>query len=159
MAVAGALDIAFVEGPVSGPNLVVTPWRVDRLVVIAPPDHPLINQQPVSLARLVSEPFIIREPGSGTREVMERAFRERGVQIQAAMEVGSNQGVKQAVSAGLGLSIVSEATIIVALKAGRLARLDVRDFVLTRALTQVTIEGRPPSRVLTAFLTLLQDNS
>jgi DNA-binding transcriptional LysR family regulator len=155
----GVLDTAFVEGPVDEPGIVIQPWRVDKLVVIAAPDHPLVNQQPVSLARLLVEPFVTREPGSGTRAVMEQALRERNAQIQIAMELGSNQAVKQAVSAGLGISVVSEATVIVALKAEMLAVLDVPEFVLTRTLTQISISGRPSSPALMAFQEILIETS
>ena len=156
---AGILDMAFVEGPVEESNVLIRPWRVDKLVVIASPDHPLVNQQPVSLDQLLAEPFIMREQGSGTRTIIEQAFRERNLRIQIAMELGSNQVVKQAVSAGLGISIVSESTIIVALKAGMLAVLDVPDFALTRTLAQIAVKGRLPSYALSAFQKLLTENS
>lgn len=155
---AGMLDTAFVEGPVQESGVVIQPWRVDKLIVIAAPDHPLVHQQPITLNQLLMEPFIIRESGSGTRAVLEQALRERNAQIQIAMELGSNQAVKQAVSAGLGISIVSEATIIVALKAGMLAALEVPEFVLTRMLTQVFVASRPPSRAQTAFQELLDES-
>ncbi len=147
----GVLDTAFVEGPVDKAGLVIQPWRTDRMVVIAAPDHALVTQPSVRFDRLLAEPFVIRESGSGTRAVLETWLEDHGVQIQIAMELGSNEAVKNAVSAGLGIAVISEATIPISLKAGMLALLEVPDFVLTRSLTQVAVEGRPSSPALTAF--------
>jgi DNA-binding transcriptional LysR family regulator len=147
----GTLDTAFVEGPVNRAGLVIHPWRSDRLVVIAAPDHPLVARQPLTLEQILDEPFVVREQGSGTRAVFEQALRERQADIQIAMELGSNEAVKNAVSAGLGISVISEATIPVPIKAGVLVTLDVADFDLTRSLTRIEVEGRPASPALTAF--------
>lgn len=151
-----AVDIGFIEGPVDDPNLVITPWHVDRLVVIAPLEHRFAKQQAISFEQLLSEPFIIRESGSGTRAVSEQAIQERNAELRVAMELGSNQAVKEAVSAGLGLSIVSEATIVIERQVGTLAVLDVPDFVLTRTLTFINVKGRPLSPALHAFRQLLE---
>ena len=150
-----AVDIGFVEGPVDNSNLVIQPWRVDNLVIIAPLHHRLAGQPSISFSQLLAEPFITRELGSGTRAVSEQALRERGVQIQVAMELGSNQAIKEAVSAGLGLSIVSDATIVLERHAGTLAVLDVSDFVLTRTLTYIHVKGRPLSPPLNAFQAII----
>lgn len=151
------LDIAFVEAPVAAPDLVTTPWKNDRLVVIAPPGHPLTAYQPIPLAMILGEPFILREPGSGTREVAEDALRVYGRQFQIALELGSNEAVKQAVSAGLGLAIISDVTLQLERAAGRLTILDAPELTLRRSLTYVRIAGRPASRALMAFLALLSD--
>ncbi len=153
------LDLAFVEGPVDQSDLVITPWQLDTLVVIAAPDHPLVMQQPLTLEQFQTTPFIMREPGSGTRDVIEQALRARDLFIIGAMELGSNQAVKQAVMAGLGISIVSEATTAVEIQAGKLAILDFPELRLQRMLTQVNITGRPASRALIAFQSLLKELS
>jgi DNA-binding transcriptional LysR family regulator len=150
-----SLDTAFVEGPVDQPDLHVTPWRDDELVVIAAPDHALLAQQPVPLARLLAEPFVMREPGSGTREVTEVALRERQARVTIVMEPGSTEAVKQAVGAGLGLALVSRATITHEVALGRLTVVTVQDLTIRRTLAQVRVAGRPPSRALQAFDTLL----
>jgi DNA-binding transcriptional LysR family regulator len=151
------LDMAFVEGPVSASDIRVKPWRTDRLVVIAAPNHPLVEQEIISLHRLLREPFVMREPGSGTREVAEAAVRERDGTLKIAMELGSTEAVKQAVAAGLGLAIVSEATIIVERAIGRLTVLPVAGLEMERMLTQLFIVGRPESRALAAFQSLLAE--
>ncbi len=147
-----ALDVAFVEAPVAAPDLDVTSWREDRLVVIAPVDHPLAAQSSISLATLAQESFIMREHGSGTREVAEDGLRERGITLSVAFELGSNAAVKQAVCAGLGLAIISDVTLTFELALKRLAVLDVPEIRFNRALTYVTLVNRPPSPALKAFL-------
>ncbi|MCG8347241.1 MAG: LysR family transcriptional regulator [Chloroflexales bacterium] len=147
------LDIALVEGPTEGPELVVKPWRADNLVVIASPTHPLVQRETVGITDLAGVPFILREPGSGTREVMETALAEHGVSISVAMELGSTEAVKQAVAAGLGLSIVSTAAIQLELAQRRLAVLPIAGLVIKRPLSCVQLVQRPKSRALNAWLT------
>jgi len=153
------LDLAFVEGPVASSSLTITPWQVDRLVIIAPPDSPLVNQKRLTLNQLTAEPFIMREAGSGTRENIELAMRERGLHLNIAMELGSNSAVKEAVSAGLGISIVSEATVKLERAAGTVTVLNVPDFSLERTLHQISITERPLSHAATAFHTMLMENT
>jgi DNA-binding transcriptional LysR family regulator len=146
------LDIAFVEAPVSGHDLVVTPWKNDRLVVIAATDHRFAAQPIVSLEDLTREIFVMREPGSGTRDVAEDALRQHNITLSIAFELGSNDAVKQAVSAGLGLAIISEVTLELELALNRLAILNVPELKLKRDLTHVTMIERPHSPALAAFL-------
>ncbi len=148
------LDIAFVEGPVTDKDFIVTPWRTDQLVIIAPPNHPLIYQQPIKIDQIAKEPYVQRELGSGTREIVETAFRQKGITLNVAIELNSNQAVKQAVSAGLGISIVSDVTIALEVASRKLTTIAVRGFDLTRTLTQVAVRDRPLSRSAAAFRAL-----
>ena len=155
--ISAPLDLAFVEGPVDLPNLIITPWRVDTLVVIAAPDYPLVTKERLGVADILAEPFIMREMGSGTRENIERAVQERGLQLNVAMELGGTSAIKEAVAAGLGISIVSEATIKLERKVGTLVVLDVPDFILTRTMSQISVAQRPLSRAATIFQTMIKD--
>ncbi len=108
------IDLGVVEAPVSNKNLVVETCRVDPLVVIAPNDHVLSSQEGVAAKTLVEHKFITREEGSGTREVIEDYLQNQGVQIndmKITMELGSPESIKGAVESGMGISIVSKATI------------------------------------------------
>jgi DNA-binding transcriptional LysR family regulator len=154
-----SLDVAFVEGPVRDADFVAEEWRTDRLVVIAPPNYPVAAGQPVSLALLAEQPYIQRESGSGTRETVESFFTQNGLTFNVVLELGSNQAVKQAVSAGLGISILSEATLELELAAHTLRILDVQDFDLTRTLSQVTMKDRPLSHSAAAFRALAERSS
>ena len=149
---AGLLDMAFVEGPVVGPDLVIESWRNDLLVVTAAPDHPFVSRQPIAFDELMSAPFVLREAGSGTREIVDAALRGAGGSPRVVMELGSTEAIKQAVAAGLGLSIVSTSTIAQELALGRLTIVDVTGFRVERTLTRLRIVGRSSSRAAHAFL-------
>jgi DNA-binding transcriptional LysR family regulator len=137
------VDVALVEGPVEHARVQVVPWRDDELVVIAPPDHPMLSAGPVDVHRLGDEQFLVREPGSGTRVVAERALAARGVRLSRTMRVGGTEAIKQAVAAGLGLGIVSRAAATDQLALGRIVVLGVRDLELRRTLAQIKLRDRP----------------
>lgn len=94
-------------------------------VVIAPPDHPLANRHNISTADLAAETFLLREPGSGTRLLMERLLTTAGVTPGRGAEIGSNETIKQAVMAGLGIALISAHTVSTEIADGRLAVLDI----------------------------------
>ena len=121
------------------------------LVVIAPPDHPLAGQHELEIELLKQELFVLREQGSGTRIAMERFFHERGFQLETGMEMTSNEAIKQAVEAGLGLGIVSTHTLELELETGRLVILDVKGFPILRHWYLVHRRGKRLSPVAEAF--------
>ena len=113
-------------------GLEATRFMDNPLVVIAPPDHPLARKKSVSVEALASESFLVREAGSGTRGAMERFFAARGQEIRSSMEMSSNEAIKQAVQAGLGLGILSLQTLEMELALKRLAVLKVVGFPILR---------------------------
>lgn len=121
------------------------------LVVIAPPTHPLVKANEIPLEELRDEPFLFREKGSGTRIAMERFFKERGVILKTGMEMASNEAIKQAVEAGLGLGIVSIHTLELELETERLAVLNVQGFPILRHWYLVHREGKRLSPVAAEF--------
>lgn len=151
----GRLDIALVEGPVSHERISVIPWREDELVVIAPASHPLVHKRRVRAADLIDEPFILREPGSGTRVVAEAALAEHGVHPGTTVQLGSTEAIKQAVAAGLGLAVVSRAAAADQLALGYIAVVPLQSAAfkrdLRRALTELRLTGRAPSAAAAAF--------
>lgn len=136
------VDVALVEGPVEHPRVEVVPWREDELVVIAAPDHPLVTEAPVEIARLADEQMLVREPGSGTRVVMERALGEHGVRLTRTIRVGGTEAIKQAAAAGLGLGIVSRAAAADQLALGRIVTVAVRGLEIRRTLAQIKLRDR-----------------
>ena len=120
------------------------------LVVIASPDHALAGKK-VSLHQLQKENFVVREAGSGTRIAMERFFNEHGVSLQTGMEMTSNEAIKQAVEAGLGLGIVSIHTLALEREAGWLVVLDVDAFPILRHWYVVHRKGKRLSPIAQAF--------
>ncbi len=92
-------------------ELITEPFMNNPLVIIAPPNHALCTQKNIGLEDLMSNEFVVREKGSGTRNAMRRFFTEHKVELKVAMEMPNNEAIKQAVSAGLGLGIVSLHTL------------------------------------------------
>jgi DNA-binding transcriptional LysR family regulator len=120
------IDLGVVEAPVANRNLVVEPCKHDELVAIVPPNHELAGSGPLPCRRLVDFPFICREEGSGTREVINDYLGDvlgGDGALKITMELGSPEAVKGAVEAGMGVSIVSTATVQKELKLGTLVAL------------------------------------
>jgi DNA-binding transcriptional LysR family regulator len=152
------LDIALVEGPVAHPSIRSEAWQLDELVVIAAPDHPLVARaggEGIPISLLADEIFLVREPGSGTRQVGEEALLQYGIRLERTVELGSTEAIKQAVAAGLGLAIVSKATIPDQLALGKLTTLRVQGLTIRRTLTQLKRVGRTLSPAARAFDRLL----
>lgn len=130
------------------------------IVVVAPPDHPLVGQKSIPLARIAAERFISREPGSGTRAARAKLFAEHGLAINPYMELGSSEAIKQAVMAGLGISVLSLHNLRLELEAGLIAVLDVEHFPLMRSWYAVHLKGKKLSNTTRMFLDfLLQDGA
>lgn len=126
-------DMVIMGRPPEELDLVATAFMDNPLVVIAAPNHPLVAaKSPIALARIQEETFVVREMESGTRIAMERFFGEQQIRLRTGMEMTSNEAIKQAVEAGLGLGIVSIHTLELELELGRLAILDVQDFPIMR---------------------------
>lgn len=122
------IDLGVVEAPVSNKNLAVEACRTDRLVAITPPGHVLAKAGKIPVKAIVDYPFILREEGSGTREVIMDYLREAGVdpsEIDVIMELGSLEALKGAVEAGIGISIISAATLVKEIKLGSVAVLEL----------------------------------
>lgn len=125
-------DLVIMGRPPQGSDLEATPFMENPLVVIAAPGHSLGTLKQIPLSRLVAETFVLRERASGTRTAIERFFSAQGIGLTSSMEMTSNEAIKQAVRAGLGLGIVSLHTVPLELETGRLRVLDVQDFPILR---------------------------
>jgi LysR family transcriptional regulator, low CO2-responsive transcriptional regulator len=152
-------DLAIMGRPPEASDLVAHPFMENPLVVIAAPDHPLAQARNIPLARLNEETFISREIGSGTRMAAERFFDEAGTRLTTAMEMSSNEAIKQAVQAGLGLGVVSVHTLEMELALGRLVILDVQGFPILRHWYAVHRQGKRFSAVAQAFLNFVMDEA
>ncbi len=119
-----SIDVGIVESPISNKNLTVEVCWYDKLVFISLPQHPLAKKATVSVQDILGLPFVCREEGSGTREFICEYLKKNNLQLDDLnlnLEVGNPEAVKSAVEAGLGVSIVSEATVVKELKLGTLA--------------------------------------
>lgn len=148
-------ELAIMGRVPEGVNVTGTAFTRNPLVMVAPPDHPLVGQARVEPERLGDETFLLREPGSGTRLAMEQFFEERGLSLKGGMELGSNETIKQAVMAGLGLSVLSWHTLPLERATGKLAVLDVDGFPLRRHWYAVHLKEKRLSVVAATFLEFL----
>lgn len=118
------IDLGVVEGPVANKNLLVEVCRKDDLVVVVPPEHVLLEKAPaegLELKQVLEHPFICREQGSGTREVITEYLQNCGLErnlLKACLELGSPESIKGAIEAGMGVSILSSVSIAKELKLG-----------------------------------------
>lgn len=151
------IDLAIMGRPPRELRTVAAPFARHALVVIAAPGHPLARRRGIPLKRLESEPFLIREPGSGTRAAMEKTFRERGVRWRATMEITSNETIKQAVMAGMGISFLSIHTVGLELETRRLVALDVRGLPVMRDWYVIHMKDKRLTPVTAAFRGFLLD--
>ena len=145
-------DLAILGTPPVGMDVVATPIAENPLVVIARNDHPLAGKRKISLQRLAEEPFILREPGSGTRLATERFFAEHHLALRVRMELGSNEAIKQAIAGGLGVSVLSRHTLTLEGSGGILLPLDVSGFPLKRKWYVAYPKDKHLSAVARAFL-------
>jgi DNA-binding transcriptional LysR family regulator len=151
-----AIDLGVVEAPVSNKNLVVETCKLDRLVAIVPPDHPLAGRESVDVSTLLQYPFICREEGSGTREVIADHLEQQagcGAALKVAIELGSPEAVKGAVETGMGVSVVSRTTIQKELRLGTLVAVDL-DPPLDRPFSFVHQKQKFRLRVMEELLAL-----
>ena len=121
-----AVDVAIMGRPPERMDLVSKAFGDHPMVIVGPPDHPLAGQARIPKARVASEPFLMREEGSGTRTVFEEFFDGPvNRQTRFGIEIGSNETIKQGVMAGLGLALISAHTVAFEVETERLVILDV----------------------------------
>jgi len=147
------VDLGFIEGPSTEPQLAVRPWMSDELVVVCSKRHPLARtRRRVSAAELREASWLAREAGSGTREVVERALQPHLHEMKAQMELGSTEAIIQAAAEGLGLACVSRCTVEDMLALGRLVVLRTALPKLERTFYLVHHERRYMSPTLERFI-------
>jgi DNA-binding transcriptional LysR family regulator len=149
------VDLAVMGRPPRGLDTEAAPFARHPIAIIAAPDHPLVARKRLPLERLAGETFIIRERGSGTRAAMEHVFAERGFKAGETLEMSSNETIKQAVMAGMGIAFLSMHTIGLELRAGRLALLAVNGLPVMREWYVIHRRGKRLSPAAQAFKSFL----
>ncbi len=139
-------------------DIVATPFADNLLVVLAPADHALCDEDTIAPSRLERESFILREPGSGTRQATERYFAEHNIRPATRMTLGSDETIKQAVAAGLGLAVLSRHVLTLGAAEGPLRELNVQGFPIWRRWYVVYLADKRLSPLARAFLKLLKDS-
>jgi DNA-binding transcriptional LysR family regulator len=149
------LDVAMVEGPPHSTKIQKTWWRDEELVLICAPSHPLAAKATVTFDELSRCKWLLRESGSGTREVVETALANRDVPLHNALEFSGAESLKQAVAANLGIAFVSREAALDQLALGRVKTLTIPNFSLRRPFYLLHLPGRPLSPSAKAFESFL----
>lgn len=152
----GLLDLGIIEGPSHARSLHSTFWRSDELVVIAGKGHIWATPRKATKAMLAREPWIMREKGSGTREVFEAAMMKKKINWTIAMELGHTEAIKKAVEAGLGVSCLSRMAVERELSHAWLTEVDT-PLDLRRSLIILTRDSGYRTVLLNAFLSILNE--
>ncbi|MBE9563658.1 MAG: LysR family transcriptional regulator [Proteobacteria bacterium] len=144
-------DLVIMGQPPEGVEVEAEAFMENPLVMIASPNHPLASEKQLKLKHFEDEHFVVRETGSGTRSAIERFFSEHDVAFHTGIEMTSNEAIKQAVEAGLGLGIVSIHTLELELETKRLQILDVCDFPIQRHWYVIQRKGKRLSPIARTF--------
>lgn len=146
------VDVGFIEGFCHEPDIEVIPWSEDELVIFAAPDHPLARQGVVTEADLAEAGWVLREPGSGTREVFDNAVLGRISKINLIMELGHTEAILRTVETGIGISCSSRLTLADALTRGSLVVLPTPFLDLRREFYLLVHRQKYRTRGLEEFL-------
>ncbi len=156
---AGGIDIALVEGEVKKQKLIVEKLIPDEMVLIMHPLHPWARKSNVSIFDVAKEPFIFREEGSGTRQMIEKYLIKHGISPQSIKIVfimGSTESIKSAVEEGLGVSIVSKWAAKKEIRYGTLKTASLKEDRFMRDFSLLYRKAKDTSFTLDKFLTFLK---
>ena len=148
---AGEVDLAIMGRPPRELATRAEPFAAHPHVFVAPPDHPILRSGHPPVAALAGYPLIVRESASGTRALMDRFFQDHRVEPRITMEMPSNETIKQAVMAGMGISFLSLHTLGLELRAGEIELVHVEDTPVMRMWNVVHLSSRVLSPAAEAF--------
>ena len=154
---AGDVDLVIAGRPPEVDGLVAEPFLANPIVPVASSEHALVRHGQVPLSRLAEEVFLLREVGSGTRAAVEELFEVVGVPLKVGMVLGHIEAIKQAVAAGLGVSVLSELAVKREVRYGTLAILDVEQFPIQRRWYISHLSERPLNTNAAEFIRFLRE--
>jgi DNA-binding transcriptional LysR family regulator len=154
--VKGVLDsrfaLGFIEGRMRDEAIEAQEFRRDRIVAVVAPQHLLAKARSVSVRLLAESPSLVREPGSGTREIVERAFARHRLTLRCGLRINSAEALKRAAMEGGGVGWISELCVVEELRSGRLVELKTPHLALERPFYTLKLRGRHLNRSALAFL-------
>lgn len=157
----GEVSVGLVGRKIDSPHLEYRHLATDRIVLVAPPGHPMSRRKTVTVKQLAAHPLILREAGSGLRHCFEKAVEQTGpppAELRVALELGSNEAIKEAVLRGLGVAVLSEFAVRKEVGAGRLHALAVTDLRCDREMYLVRDRRRALPLTARTFLTFVETN-
>jgi DNA-binding transcriptional LysR family regulator len=155
----GNIDVGFVEGDVVRQKIIMKKLVSDELVIIVSPEHPWAKKKDISLKDIVHEPFILREAGSGTRQMIEKFLSRHGISphdLRISAVLGSTEAIKDAVGNGLGISIISRWAVRKESRYGTLRLLSMKEEKMERDISLIVSKNAISSNVLDEFLAFLK---
>jgi DNA-binding transcriptional LysR family regulator len=144
--------LGFVEGRIRDEAIEAREFRRDRILAVAAPQHSLAKARALTVRSLAESPSIMREPGSGTREIVERAFARHRLALHCGLQINSSEALKRAAMEGGGIGWISELCVVEELRSGRLVALKTPRLALERPLYLLNLRGRRLNRSALAFL-------
>lgn len=150
------VDIGLIEGPCHRPEIAVTPWLKDELLIVAAPDHPIVREYgnaPVPPERLAKANWLLREPGSGTRQALEQALLPHVSQLKGSLEFNDHEAIKQSAMQGLGIACLSRLVVEDMLNSGRLVILNTIFGSLRRRFTLLVHHQKQITPGMQQFIT------
>jgi LysR family transcriptional regulator, low CO2-responsive transcriptional regulator len=147
--------LGFIEGPLHVGDLQVQRFREDEIVPVVSPGHPLMRKKRLSAADFSGQPLLMRESGSGTRELIETTLRQRSIRPGRVVEFGNTESIKQAAIHGGGIAFLPRVSMPRELAAGELVTLPVRDLTIRRSLSVIRRATGYVAPLAVAFLTLI----
>ena len=159
---AGNLDIGIVEGEIKKYKIISEKLISDEMMLIIPSEHPWAKKKDISMLDIIKEPFIFREEGSGTRQVIEKYLNKRGITTQKmniSTILGSTEAIKEAVARGIGMSIVSKWTVRKEIKSGELKTILFKEGRMLRDFSLIFNKNTVTSYAVEEFLNYLRQYS
>ncbi|WP_111637705.1 LysR family transcriptional regulator [Marinomonas shanghaiensis] len=134
------------------------PFLNNELIAVVPQNHPILTLEDISLNAFLEHNLLLREAGSGSRLALELHCQKQRIRLQAGMEIGSNDAIKHAVIAGLGVAVLPKLGILSELTLGTLVEVPIKDFPLRRSWCLVHPQGRHPTPTMRSFIDYIQQN-
>jgi DNA-binding transcriptional LysR family regulator len=151
------IDLAFVEGVVELSDVDIFPWMKDEIVVFSAPNYPLAKKNKITINDLKKEKWILREKGSGTRDIFQREIVKKIKDLDIYLEIGHTEAIKKMVEAGIGIGCLSELTVKRELELGLLKKLEI-PFKILRKFQIVVHKKKFLTQLLQKFITFSKKN-
>lgn len=154
------VDIGLIEGPCHRPEIAVTPWLLDELLLVAAPTHAVVHEYGKSLIpadRLAKANWLLREPGSGTREALEQALLPHINQLKSSLEFNDHEAIKQSAVQGLGIACLSRLVVSDMLEIGKLVELNTMAGKLGRRFSLLVHHQKQITPGMQQFMTHAQN--
>ncbi|RXY99131.1 LysR family transcriptional regulator [Fictibacillus sp. S7] len=149
------VDFGLIEGQTNEKEVSVHPFMKDELFIVSSPNHPLASKESVTMDDLQNQAWVSREAGSGTRDYLNHVIRSNGLKTKSLLTISSNQGIKESVIHGLGLSLLSKSVIERDLQSGNLSIIKIDQHSFHRKLSYIFAPLAQENRNVSAFLQVI----